>query len=80
MTKEEFAKKLKELKFTKVTSVNGAKGFNTTITLESGKSFDVTCFAAPDMKSKRALDCAWDMMLRNLAEHFGYKGDLTSFH
>ena len=79
MTKEEFAKKIKELKFTKTPSANGARGYHTKIPLDNGKSYTMTCSASPDMKSKRALDCAWDMMLRKLADYFGYNGDLTAF-
>lgn len=78
MTKEEFAKKLKTLQFRKVTSVNGAKGYMTTI-IRDGKDFNITCFAGPDMKAKKALDCAWDMMLRRLAQEYGYAGDLAAF-
>ncbi len=78
MTKEEFAKKLKTLQFRKVTSVDGAKGYTTTI-IRDGKDFAITCFAGPDMKAKRALDYAWDMMLRHLAREYGYAGDLTAF-
>ena len=78
MTKEEFATKLKTLQFRKVTSANGAKGYRTTI-VHNGKDFDITCFAGPDMKAKRGLDCAWDMILRRLAQEYGYAGDLTAF-
>ena len=78
MTKEEFAKKLKTLQFRKVTSVNGAKGYMTTI-IHNGKDFNITCYAGPDMKAKRALDYAWNMMLRRLAQEYGYTGDLTAF-
>ena len=77
MTKEEFAKKITTLKFKKVTSANGARGYLTTITLENGKPFDVACYAAPDMKSKRALDFAWERLMRTLAKRFGYNGDIS---
>lgn len=75
MTVEEFSTLLKTLKFKKVTSVNGARGYNTT--LKNGR--DLTCFAAPDMKSKKALDWAWDSMLEHLAKEYDYKGDVTIF-
>ena len=79
MTPEEFGKTLKQLHFKKTTSVNGAKGYVTTITRDNGQEFGISCFAAPDMKAKKALDCAWDIMLNRLAQEYGYTGDLNRF-
>ena len=78
MTKEEFAAKLKKQNFRKVTSANGAKGYTTDMPTATG-SYGLTCYAAPDMTGKKALDFAWAQMLRRLAKEWGYNGDLTAF-
>ena len=78
MTKEEFAQKLKKLHFTKVTGSDGSRGYTTTID-QNGKPYGITVYAAPEMKAKKALDWAWEHMLRRLAEEWGYTESLTAF-
>lgn len=78
MSKEEFGKLLRTLQFKKVNHC-GAKGYYTVVPTEDGKGYGITCCSSPDVKAKRALDEAWEMMLKQLATRYGYKGDLASF-
>lgn len=79
MTKELFAQKLKTLEFKKVTSANGAKGYLVSVPRADGTEYSFSCYAAPDMKAKKAIDYAWEMILRRVAREWGYEGDITAF-
>ena len=79
MTQEEFGRKLKTLEFQKVTTVDGSRGYTTTIQTADGKPYGISFIGAPEMKAKQAFKMARKRILMRLAEEWGYTGSLTSF-